>query len=139
MDRRDWLKRVGATSAIALPTKLLGKTDSVYDHAVRRLVGGASIKPNSAIAVHLPEQAANGAVVPVGVVSSLPDTLKIVLLVDNHVRSIVASMDTSNSMLAPRLSTHLQLTSAATITALVKTKQGWYSNFAQVKTLGESC
>jgi len=69
----------------------------------------------------------------------LPDTEKIVLLVDNHSRSIVAQLDTSNAMLVPSLSTHLQLERPATITALVKTKAGWHSNYTQVNTLAESC
>ena len=143
MHRRDWLKRVGVSSFAALPSTLpgtlLAETESVYEHAVRRLVGGKSIKPDTRVAVHVPQQAANGAVVPVGVVSALPDTEKIVLLVDKHTRSIVAQLDTSDAMLAPSLSTHLQLERPATITALVKTKAGWHSNFAQVNTLGESC
>ncbi len=141
MHRRDWLKRVGATATTiaALPGNALGETESTYDHAVRRLVGSTSIKPDNGVAVHVPETAANGAVVPVGVVSSLPDTEKIVILVDNHARSIVAKLDTSNAMLAPSLSTHLQLERPATITALVKTKSGWHSNFTQVRTLIDSC
>jgi len=139
MHRRDWLKRVGATGFAALPGTLLGETESVYEHSVRRLVGSTSIKPDARVAVHVPEEAAIGAVVPVGVVSSLPDTQKIVLLVDNHSRSIVAKLDTTNAKLAPSLSTHLQLERPATVTALVKTKSGWHSNFTQVKTLGENC
>lgn len=139
MHRRDWLKRVGATGFAVLPGALLAETESTHDHAVRRLVGRASIQPDKRVAVHAPAEAANGAVVPVGVLSSLPDTEKIVLLVDNHSRSIVAQLDTSNTMLAPSLSTHLQLERPATITALVKTKAGWHSNYTQVSTLVESC
>jgi len=140
MHRRDWLKRMGAATGVAaLPGTLLGESESVYDHSVRRLVGNTSIKPDSRVAVHVPEAAAIGAVVPVGVVSSLPETQKIVILVDNHTRSIVAKLDTSNAMLAPSLSTHLQLERPATVTALVKTTSGWHSNFTEVKSLGENC
>jgi len=139
MHRRDWLKTVGATSFVALPNTLLGDTESTYEYAVRRLIGSASTKPDKRVEVLVPDIAANGAVVPVGVVSLLPDTQKIALLVDNHARSIVAKLDTTNPNLAPSLSTHLQLERPATITALVKTSAGWYSNFAHVKTLGESC
>jgi len=144
MHRRDWLKQVGLTSFAALPGALLADTESidtesVYEHAVRRLVSGNSIKPDKRVEVHVPDAAANGAVVPVGVISHLPDTQRIVLLVDNHTRSIVAKLDTTNARLAPSLSTHLQLERPATITALVKTSTGWHSNDAHVKTLGESC
>jgi len=139
MHRRDWLKRVGATGFAALPGTLLAETESTYEHALRRLVGSNSIQPDKRVAIHAPSEAANGAVVPVGVLSSLPDTEKIVLLVDNHSRSIVAQLDTTNAMLAPSLSTHLQLRRPATITALVKTKAGWHSNHTQVSKLAESC
>jgi len=139
MHRRDWLKRVGATSFVALPGSLLGDTESIYEHAVRRLVGSTSIKPDRRVEVHVPEAAANGAVVPVGVVSQLPGTQKIVILVDNHTHSIVAKLDTINSTLVPSLSTHLRLERPATVTALVKTNTGWHSNSTQVNSLGESC
>jgi len=139
MHRRDWLKRVGATGIAALPGTLLGDTESTYEHALSRLVGSTSIKPDQRVEVHAPDAAANGAVVPVGVVSRLPDTEKIVLLVDNHTRSIVAKLDTTNPKLAASLSTHLQLERPTTVTALVKTSTGWHSNKTQVNTLGENC
>lgn len=140
MQRRDLIKLAGAGGVAALvPNVLLGDTTAGIEQAVGELVGKLDIKPDDRIELLMPEDAANGAVVPVGVVSSVPDTLKIVLLVNNHSRSIVATLDTSNAMLAPRLSTHLQLQNAATVTALVQSKLGWFSNSTLVKTLGESC
>jgi len=139
MQRRDWIKKVGAGSALAVPSGLLTDSYSAYDEAVAGLVGKADIKPDSRIELLVPEAAANGAVVPVGVESGVPATLRLVLLVDNHHRAKVAELDTSSAMLAPKLKTHLQLLSAATITALVETPTGWHSNSIQVKSLGESC
>lgn len=139
MHRRDWLKRVGATGFVAVPTSLLGDVETSHEHAIRALVGNNTIKPDTRIELHVPHTAANGAVVPVGVVSAIPDTQKIVLLVDNHPRSKVAELDTSNPMLAPQLSAHLQLQQAATVTALIKAKSGWYSQSTKVTSLGETC
>jgi len=140
MQRRDWIKLAGAGSiAVVAPNRLLGDTLAGFDRALSDLVGTANVKPDDRIELFVPEDAANGAVVPVGVTSKVPNTLKIVLLINNHVRSKVATLDTSNAMLAPRLSTHLQLESPATITALVHSKLGWFSNSTMVKTLGESC
>jgi len=139
MKRRDWLKRAGASTAVAVPGVLLGDTQSNFEAQFAQLVGNATVKPDDRIEVLVPSKAANGAVVPVGVISGVPNTLSIVLLVDNHTRSKVAQVDTSNALFAPRMSTHLQLQHPATITALVKTDSGWHSNFAQVTYLGESC
>jgi len=139
MHRRDWLKKVGVSSIAVMPVSVLADVSLSNDPAIQAIVGDAVLKPDSRIELHVREEAANGAVVPVGVYSQVPNTQKIVLLVDNHALSTVAELDTSHSMLAPRLSTHLQLSSACTITALVQTSSGWHVNSAPVKSLGESC
>lgn len=140
MHRREWIKLAGAGSIAAVTSNgVLGDVVLSLDQTISGLVGTANIKPDDRIELYVPEDAANGAVVPVGVISSVPDTLKIVLLVSDHTRSKVASLDTSNSLLAPRLSTHLQLDNAATITALVQSRLGWFSNSTKVLTLGERC
>ena len=150
MQRRDWIKQTSASGIAALTSgavlgdaesagALSGQAVSQYDQSVAELVGGDDITPDERVELLVPEDAANGAVVPVGVVSSVPDTKKIVLLVSDHWRARVASLDTSNPMLAPRFSTHLQLIEATTITALVQSESGWFSQTARVKTLGEDC
>lgn len=118
MLRRDWLKLVGISSFA------VNATDIQTDDRIELLV---------------PEAAANGAVVPVSVVSSIPNTLKIVLLVNHHGEGSVAELDTTHALIAPRLSTHLKLVKPATITALVHSDEGWFSRSADVKTLGDSC
>ncbi len=128
MQRRDWIKQVGLVGAMGIPNALLGES-----------FNASNVKPDTRVQLLVPEDAANGAVVPVGVESDVPGTLKIVLLLDNHNVSKVAELDTSNPMLVPKLSTHLQLQQAAIITALVETKTGWHGNSVQVKSLGENC
>lgn len=137
--RRDWLKRLGTGSAVAVPSVLLGDVESVYEQTMRSILGNATVKPDSRIELHLPTDAVNGAVVPLGVDSAVPGTLKIVVLVDNHPLAKVAELDTSSTLLKPRLSTHLQLQHAATITAFVATKTGWHSNAKKISSLGQSC
>jgi len=140
MQRREWIKKAGIGSIAAVSSgALFGHTDTGFDQSISEMVGSANIKQDDRIQLFVPEDAANGAVVPVGVMSSVPDTLKIVLFVDNHVRSKVAEIDTSNPMLASSISTHLQLDNPATITALVQSSLGWFTNSARVKSLGESC
>ncbi len=139
MHRRDWLKQLGMGSMSVLPATVLADASLVHDTVVQSIVGHAPVKPDDRIALYIREHAENGAVVPVGIVSDVPDTRKIVLLVDGHARTKVAEIDTSHAMLVPRLSTHIQLTHAATLTALVETPSGWHVNSAQIKSLGESC
>lgn len=140
MQRRDVIKLAGAGSIAALSSGTVsGDTVLSYDQTLVTLVGSGNIKPDDRVELYIPEDAANGAVVPVGVISTVPDTLKIVLLVDQHTRSKIIELDTSSPLLAPRLSTHLQLKNACTLTALVHSELGWFSNTAEVKTLGESC
>lgn len=140
MQRREWIIKAGVGSLAAVTSStLFGHTDTGFNQDINDLVGSSNIKPDDRIELFVPEDAANGAVVPVGVVSSVPNTLKIYLFVDNHDRSKVAELDTSHPKLAPRISTHLQLDNAATITALVQSSLGWFSNSMAVKTLGESC
>lgn len=140
MQRREWIKKAGLGGIAAISSNaVFGHVDTGFEQDLADMVGSADIKPDNRIELLVPEDAANGAVVPVGVVSSVPDTLKIVLFVDNHDLSKVAQINTTNSKLAPRFSTHLQLNNAATITALVQSSLGWFSNSASVKTLGESC
>lgn len=140
MQRRDWIKKTSASGIAALSSgTVFGDATSKYEQAIADLVGGDNITLDERVELLVPEDAANGAVVPVGVFSSVPDTVKIVLLVHDHSRAEVASLDTSNPMLAPRFSTHLQLIEPTTITALVQSKSGWFAQSARVKTLGESC
>jgi len=140
MKRREWIKKAGAGGIAAVSMgSVLGDSATSFELSVTEFAGSETITPDNRIELLVPEDAANGAVVPVGVSSNVPDTLKIVLLVDKHETSKVAELDTSNPMLAPRLSTHLQLENAAIVTALVQSKSGWFSQSSQVKTLGESC
>lgn len=139
MRRRDWLKQVGVGAIAAVPATLLAHADSDDKETKASILDGAIAKPDNRIELLVQSDAENGAVVPVGVVSGVPETQRIILLIDKHSRSKVAEIDTSNAMLAPQLSAHLQLTSAATITALIKAPSGWHMNTAEVKTLGESC
>lgn len=139
MRRRDWLKQVGIGGIAAVPASLWAHAEADHKETAASILEGAVAKPDSRIELLVQADAANGAVVPVGVVSGVPETQRIVLLVNNHARAKVAEIDTSNAMLAPQLSAHLQLTSAATITALIKAPSGWHVNTAEVKTLGEGC
>ncbi len=142
MERRDWIKTVGLGSLAVVPTvpaRLLGDAASSVDTIMLELVGDKAVKPDRRVELLVQRDAPNGAVVPVSVVSAVPSTQRIIILVNNHDHADVIQVDTSNPMLTPRVSTHIQLQHPATVTALVESKIGWFSNNADIKTLGERC
>lgn len=140
MQRREWLKQAGAGSVAAFGASagLADSGGSVAD-TIATITGEAEPRLDDRVQLHVPSDAANGAVVPVGVASLLPDTRKIVLLLSGHSRTEVLELDTHHQSLQPRLSTHLQLTEPATITALVQSASGWYASSHSVTTLADSC
>ena len=138
MQRRDWLKQVGVSGVAAIPSLATADTNQATD-VMASLVGSATVKLDNRIELMVRENAENGAVVPVGIYSNVPNTLRLVLLADNYPHPKVAELDTSNPLVEPRLSTHLQLTTETRLTALAETPTGWHKNSAQVKTLGETC
>jgi predicted secreted protein len=91
------------------------------------------------IRVHVQQNAVNGAVVPVGVESDIPDTLSISIYVNNHDNALVAKVDTSNKECAPVISTHMQLMRACTVTAVIETPSGIYKQSSDVQSIGQSC
>ena len=140
MHRREWLKRAGAGTVSVIGSSA-ANSDVVesYEQTVHNLVGNDVVIDDERVELHVPKNAANGAVVPVGVISNVPATEKIVLFVSAHERSKVAEMDITNPALLPKLSTHLQLTSPATVTAFVKAGRQWFRASSTVAHLGENC
>ena len=91
------------------------------------------------IRVHVQQNAVNGAVVPVGVESDIPDTRSISIYVNNHQNALVLKVDTSNNNIAPTISTHMQLMRACTVTAVIETPTGIYQQMGEVQSIGQSC
>jgi len=140
MQRREWLKRAGTGGMIALGAdRVQADAGGSVPASIKNIVGSAHPQVDERVQLHVPADAANGAVVPVGVISRIPDTARIVLLVSEHSRAEVIEIDTSNPLLESSLSTHLQLLKPATITALVQSDTGWFTNTAVIKSLAETC
>jgi len=140
MQRRRWIKQVAAGgAALAVSPVALAEKNSGIDSSIAEIAGDSKPVVDPRVELHVPADTANGAVVPVGVVSQIPETKKIVLLVSAHGRANVMSVNTEHKDLSPRFSAHLQLLEPATITALVQTPDGWFSNQTKVDSLGERC
>ncbi len=154
MKRRDWLKSAAASStllassAVATSTATLAVAKTVAEsnpiakdiHAtIAELTGGQSVQQDNRVSLMVQEQAQNGAVVPVGVASDIPQTQHLYILVSDHQQTLAADMAVNGALIYPSLSTHLQLVKPANITALVKSDNGWFSATAKIASLGEFC
>lgn len=91
------------------------------------------------IRLHVQQHAVNGAVVPVGVESDIPDTLSISVYVNNHDNALVVKVDTSNRAIAPVISTHMQLMQACMVTAVIETPSAIYKQSSEVQSIGQHC
>lgn len=105
------------------------------DDVVKALNGSAPVD-SADIALVAPDIAENGAVVPVGVVSKLPKTTQISILVPNNPNALSALFDLPEGAL-PDIATRIKMGKTSDIYALVKADGKYYAAHKNVKvTLG---
>jgi len=102
-----------------------------------RLYGQAGRPEESEqIALEVPEIAENGAVVPVRVATTLPDTTRIALIVPNNPFVLAASYDIPKGT-DPSVSCRIKMAKTSDVVALVESRGRLYSTSQSVKvTLG---
>jgi sulfur-oxidizing protein SoxY len=83
------------------------------------LLGGGPATMSDAIAFDAPDIAENGAVVPIGIASSAPDTESIALLVENNPNVLAAIFAIPQGTL-PQLQTRVKMAQTSNVYALVK-------------------
>jgi sulfur-oxidizing protein SoxY len=106
------------------------------DEAVKALGGGAAA-PSGAIAfVSTPDIAENGAVVPVGVTSTIPNTRSIAILIEKNPSLLAASFDIPPGTEAS-VSTRVKMGQSSMVYALVNADGKFHIASKEVKvTLG---
>ncbi|MEO6984609.1 MAG: thiosulfate oxidation carrier protein SoxY [Paralcaligenes sp.] len=105
------------------------------DEVVKAL-GGTDSAASDQITLVAPDIAENGAVVPVGVVSKLPKTTQISILVPNNPAALAALFDIPEDSL-PDIATRIKMGKTSDIYALVKADGKYYTVHKEVKvTLG---
>lgn len=145
MNRREWLQQIGlaglslSSASLTVADTRLQQEALLHNDTLLKIVGKQNPVQDTRVQVLLPSNAVNGAVVPVGVISDVPDTQQIVVLVSEHSRDEVMRLDTTHPAIQPRFSTHLQLLKPTIVTALVQTQDQWFVNRAKVDSLGERC
>ena len=99
-------------------------------------MGGSEAAESDKITLVAPDIAENGAVVPVGVVSSLPNTQEIAILVPNNPSTLVASFSIPADTL-PEVATRIKMGGTSDVYALVKADGKFYTAHKEIKvTLG---
>ena len=106
------------------------------DDTMRALGAGTPV-PNSAITfTQTPDIAENGAVVPVGIASAIPNTQSIAILIEKNPNMLAAVFDLPAGT-DPSISTRVKMAQTSNIVALVKADGKYYYAAKEVKvTLG---
>jgi len=114
--------------------------DAFDSHALadaRKALGAVEAAQSAEIAfVQTPEIAENGAVVPVGIVSSLPGTDAIAVLIEKNPNPLAAVFDIPSGT-EPAISTRIKMAQTSNILALVRAGGKYYVASKEIKvTLG---
>jgi sulfur-oxidizing protein SoxY len=118
-----------AWNAAAFDTKSM-------DDTMKALGGGAPVPSKAITFVQTPDIAENGAVVPVGIASTIPDTQSIAILIEKNPNMLAAVFDIPAGT-DPSISTRVKMGQSSNIVALVKADGKYYYAAKEVKvTLG---
>ncbi len=151
--RRQLLKGAGATGALvaALAAGLLKPTQVLANEwnraafeakespAVLKALGAGSSSDSKDLLLKAPDIAENGAVVPVDVVSNIPNTISIAILVDKNPFPLSAAFDFASGAM-PEMSVRLKLGQTSVVKAVAKTADGkYYTVQKEVKVTVGGC
>ena len=103
---------------------------------VLKALGGSAPGKSGAITINAPDIAENGAVVPVGVTTTMPKTQQIAILVEKNPSALAAQfMMTADT--EPFVASRVKMGQTSNVHALVKADGKWFVSTKEVKvTLG---
>jgi len=128
-----WLKPEDAAAQAWNKSAFEAKT---MDDTMKAFGGGAPAQSKDIAFVSTPDIAENGAVVPVGVSSSIPKTESIAILIEKNPNMLVASFDIPPGT-DPAISTRVKMGQSSNVYALVKADGKYYVASKEIKvTLG---
>ena len=103
---------------------------------VLKAFGGGSAEKSSAVTLNAPDIAENGAVVPVGITTTLPKIQQMAILVDKNPNALAAQF-TLTADSEPFVATRVKMAQTSNVHALVKSDGKWFVVTKEVKvTLG---
>ena len=147
-NRRDFIKLSGVYAAMAA-AGLLSAEEAFAQQQARnkafeaksldetvKLLGGTTAVQSSEISITAPDIAENGAVVPIGVTSKIPNTQNIYILVDKNLNSLSAGFGIPPGT-EPNVATRVKMAQTSNVHAVVKADNKFYVATKEVKvTLG---
>ena len=129
-----WLRPGEALAADAW-NKAAFETNSM-DATMKALGSGTPAQSKDVTFFQTPDIAENGAVVPVGITSSIPNTQSIAILVEKNPNILTAVFDIPPGT-EPSLSTRIKMGQTSNVYALVKADNKYYVASKEIKvTLG---
>ncbi len=147
--RRDFIKLTGVFGALAAIgalsveealaqqatwNKAAFETKSLNDTV--KALGGAGVAPSSDISINAPDIAENGAVVPIGVASKIPNTQAVYILVEKNPNSLAAGFNIPAGT-EPSVTTRIKMGQTSNVHAVVKAGDKFFVATKEVKvTLG---
>jgi len=127
-----WLR---PEEALAEWNKAAFETQSM-DATMKALGGGAPAQSKDITFFQTPDIAENGAVVPIGIASAIPNTQSIAILVEKNPNMLAAVFDIPQGT-EPSLSTRIKMGQTSNVYALVKADGKYYVASKEIKvTLG---
>ena len=149
--RRNVLKAGGGASLLKLPAAAGWVTPETaaaqawnknafeaktMDETMKAFGGGSPAQSKDIAFLSTPDIAENGAVVPVGVSSSIPKTESIAILIEKNPNMLAASFDIPTGT-DPSVSTRVKMGQSSNVYALVKADGKYYVASKEIKvTLG---
>ena len=151
--RRTLLKGAGATGAIAAAvTAGVLKPSQVLAAEINRLAfdakdvasalkaaGTGNAAESKEIVIRAPDIAENGAVVPVEIVSNIPNTISLAVMVDKNPFPLTTAFDFANGAV-PEMALRVKMGQTSLVEALAKTSDGkFYIAKKEVKVTVGGC
>jgi sulfur-oxidizing protein SoxY len=101
-------------------------------------IGAANSTASQALQITAPDIAENGAVVPVDVVSNIPGTTSIAIVIDKNPMPLSAQFDFANGAL-PDVSVRLKFAQTSVVRAIARADGKLYSVQREVKVTAGGC
>ena len=153
LNRRTFLKgtlaggvlTVAASAGLLTPTQVLAAAwpksafdAKTMDAAASGLYGNAAASPNSAITIKAPLQAENGAVVPIDVITTLPNVESIAIFVEKNTAPLISSVALMNGAQG-YFRARMKMGKTSDVKVIVKAGGKLYSATQQIKVTVGGC
>lgn len=131
------------TAVLLRPSQVLAWNKAAFEAkdtpGAMKALGGASAADSKDLLVNAPDMAENGAVVPIDIVSNIPNTISLAVFVDKNPAPLSGAFNFSNGAL-PDVSMRLKMSQTSMVRVVAKTSDGkFYQAQKEVKVTASGC